>query len=171
MKYSKRIVKRICDLISKDSYTIAEICATVGISERCYYEWQSENAQFAESIARAREKFDEILVREAKNSLRKLVNGYDVEEKTTIYVESSDKDVNGVNKPKIKEQKIVKKHFQPNPSSVEYVLNNKASDEYENRQTNKLTGKVGLDLFSKMSDTELDDRIKALEEKLKQKNQ
>lgn len=144
-KYNKKITKRICDLIKKDSYTIAEICASVGISESCYYHWQETIVEFGESIARARDQFDEMLVKEAKNSLRKLVNGYEVEEKTTVFVDG--KDGNGNSKPKIKEQKVVKKFFQPNPSSVEYVLNNKASNEFKNRQTNEVTGKDGKDLI------------------------
>ena len=163
-KYSKKIVKRITDLIKKDSYTIAEICANVGISERCFYEWQKENAEFAENISRAREQFDEIIVKEAKNSLRKLVNGYEVEEKTVIYVESKGQD--GASKPKIKEQKVVKKHFQPNPHSVEFVLTNKAQGEYKNRQTNELTGKDGKELFAQLSDEELEKRIQEIQAKL-----
>ena len=158
-KYSKKRVKAICDLIRADTYTIAEICLKVGISERCFYDWQKNNAEFAESIAQAREQFDEILVKEAKTSLRKLVNGYDVEEKKTVYIE----DKKG--QPKIKEQTVIKKHFQPNPGSVEYVLNNKIPEEYKNRQSTELTGKV--DVYSKLTDEELEQRIAELEKKLK----
>lgn len=53
-KYNKKIVDRICELVSKDSYTIAEICKTVGISERTYYEWMSKNADFADTIKKLR---------------------------------------------------------------------------------------------------------------------
>ncbi len=159
-KYNKRIVKRICDLISKDTFTIAEICASVKISERCYYDWQANNAEFAESIARAREQFDELIVKEAKNSLRKLINGYEVEEKTTVY--ENDKE----GKPKVKEQKIVKKHIQPNAHSVEFALTNKAPDEYQNRQNTELTGKGGKDLFANLSNEDIDKRIAELEAKM-----
>lgn len=164
-KYSKKRVNKICDLIRSDNYTIAEICTVVGISERCFYDWQKNNAEFAENIARARDQFDEIIVKEAKKSLRKLVNGYEVEEKTTVYVDT--KDSQGNSKPRIKEQKVVKKHFQPNPNSVEFVLTNKASNEYKNRQTNELTGKDGKDLFAGLSDEQLEARIAELEKKLK----
>lgn len=163
-KYSKKIVKRITDLIKKDSYTIAEICANVGISERCFYEWQKQNAEFAENIARAREQFDEIIVKEAKESLRKLVNGYEVEEKTVVYIDSKGPD--GQSKPKIKEQKVVKKHFQPNPHSIEFVLTNKSQGEYKNRQTNELTGVGGKELFAQLSDEELEKRIQEIQAKL-----
>lgn len=159
-KYNKRIVKKICDLISTDTYTVAEICSISGISESTYFEWKANKPEFLECLTRAREKFDELLVKEAKNSLRKLVNGYEVEEKTTVY--QNDKE----GKPKIKEQKVVKKHIQPNPHSVEFALTNKAPDEYQNRQNTELTGKGGKDLFAALSDEELNKKIADLEAKL-----
>ena len=160
-KYSKKIVSRICDLISKDTYTIAEICATVRISERCFYDWQANNAEFADSIARARHQFDEVIVKEAKNSLRKKVNGYEVDEKKTVYINGKD------GKPTIKEQTTIKKHFQPDTEAIKVVLFNKAQDEYKNRQSNELTGKDGKDLFAGFSDEQLEARIAELEKKLK----
>jgi len=163
-RYNKRIVKRICDLISKDTYTIAEICANVNISERCYYDWQSKHAEFAESIARAREKFDEIIVQEAKNSLRKKITGYTVQEKKVVMVEGK-AGPDGKTKPKIKEQVTIDKHFQPDTAAIIFVLTNKAADEYKNRQNTELTGKDGKDLFEGLSNEEIDKRIKELESK------
>lgn len=163
-KYNKKIVKRITDLIEKDTYTVAEICSMSGIHHDSYYEWLKNKPEFAEAVARAREQFDEILVKEAKNSLRKLVNGYEAEERKTVYVENQ-KDAQG--KPKIKEQTVTKKHFQPNPHSVQFVLTNKTGGEYKNYQTNELTGKDGKDLFASLSDEELEARIADLEKKLK----
>ena len=161
-KYSKSIVKRICDLVSSDSYTIAEICSMVRISERCFYDWQANNAEFADSIARARHQFDEVIVKEAKNSLRKKVNGYEVDEKKTVYINGKD------GKPTIKEQTTIKKHFQPDTEAIKVVLFNKAPDEYKNRQTNELTGKDGKDLFASLTDEQLEARIAELEKKVKQ---
>ena len=159
-KYNKKRVKHICDLISKDSYTIAEICASVGISESCFYNWQVNIVEFGEAIACARQKFDEILVKEAKNSLRKKVNGYDVSESKTVYTNNSD------GKPKIKEKTTIKKHIQPDTVAILAVLTNKAPDEYKNRQSTELTGKDGKDLFGKLSDDDLDKRITELEKRM-----
>lgn len=164
-KYSKRIVNRICDLISKDTYTVAEICAIVKISERCYYDWQANNAQFADSIARAREKFDEILIKEAKNSLRKKITGYTVQEKKVVMVEGKP-DSYGKSKPKIKEQVTIEKHYQPDTAAIIFALTNKSPEEYKNRQNTELTGKDGKDLFKNLTDEELDQRISELERKL-----
>lgn len=161
-KYSKKIVNRICSLLSKDSYTIAEVCSMVGISESCFYKWQENITEFTEAIARARDQFDELLVKEAKTSLRKKVNGYDVDEKKTVYVNGQD------GKPVIKEQTTIKKHFQPDTSAIIFALTNKAPEEYKNRQSTELTGKGGKDLFASLTDEELESRIADLEKKIKQ---
>ena len=166
-KYNKKTVNRICDLLSKDTYTIAEVCAMVGISERCYYDWQANNAEFAELIKKAKDRFDETLVKEAKNSLIKLVKGYTIDETKTVYEPVSKTDPKA--QPRIKEQTIIKKHFQPNVAATIFLLTNKAPDEYKNRQNTELTGKDGKDLFSNVSDEDLDKRISDLEQKLKGK--
>ena len=149
-KYSKQRVAHICSLIREDSYTIAELCSLSGINEATYYRWSNEKSEFRDAVTRAREGFDELLVKEAKNSLRKLVNGYDVEEKKTVYVNQTIKDPEtGKEKqvPRIKEQITTVKHIQPNPGTVEFVLCNKAPGEYKNRQTTEVTGKDGKDLI------------------------
>lgn len=164
MKYSKKTVKAICDLIKKDTYTIAELCAIVGISDRCYYDWQLNNAQFAESIAQAREQAREIRIRDAKNSLMKKVNGYTVQEKHTTYIDVKDKD--GRSTPRIKEQKIVDKHFQPDTAAIIFTLTNDDPENWKNRSNAELTGKDGKDLINRVTDDELDARIKELENKI-----
>ena len=123
-KYDEKIVNKIYDLLSSDTYTIAEVCEIVGISERCYYDWQKNNSEFAEIIARARCRFDEIIVKEAKNSLRKKVNGYEVEEKKRVFSNKI-----------LKEETIITKHFQPDTDAIKFVLTNKAASEYQNKQS------------------------------------
>lgn len=162
-KYNKRIVKRIADLIRADSYTIHEICTLSGIHVDTYYDWKKNKPEFSEAIEKARAEHDEILVKEAKNSLRKLVQGYDVEERKTVYVENQ-KDNQG--KPKIKEQTVTKKHYQPSVPAVIFALTNKAPEEYKNRQFSELVGKDGKDLFAQLSDEELNKRISEYEKKL-----
>lgn len=163
-KYNKRIVKRITDLIKADSYTISEICSLSGIDEATYYRWKNDKSDFCEAVEKARDQFDEFLVKEAKNSLRKLVNGYEVEEKKTIYEPLNKNDPDA--KPRIKEQTITKKHIQPNVAATIFLLTNKAPEEYKNRQFSELVGKDGKDLFAQLSDEELDKRIAEIEKKL-----
>ena len=84
-------------------------------------------------------------MQEAKNSLRKKINGYTVQEKKVVMVEGKP-DANGKTKPKIKEQVTIDKHYQPDIEAIKVVLFNKASDEYKNKQFSELTGKDGKDL-------------------------
>lgn len=131
-KYSNQIVKHICDLVESDSYTIVEICGIVGISKETYYKWISTHSDFSDSIKKAKSKFDEMIVSEAKRSLVKLIKGYDVDEKKTVY--SNDKE----GRPKVKEQTTVKKHIQPSVSAVIFLLTNKSPDEYKNRHSGQV---------------------------------
>lgn len=166
-KYNKRIVKRITDLIKSDSYTIAEICRNVGISESCFYNWQANNVEFGEALKRAEEERMNFFAAEAKKSLLKLVQGYTVQEKHTVMVDSKEVDASGKPKPKIKEQKIVDKHFQPVTAAVIFTLTNTDPENWKNRQNTELTGKDGKDLIQAKTDEELDAKIAELEKKLK----
>ena len=139
-RYNKRIVKRICDLIRKDTYTIPEICETVRISERCFYDWQQRNAEFADAIARARADADANFVNEAKKSLMKKITGYEYEETKFVYVDDK-------GKPKIKEKQTIKRHVQSDTEAIKFVLTNKDPDNWKNRQNSEVTGKGGKDLI------------------------
>jgi hypothetical protein len=160
-KYNKKIVNQICSLIKKDSYTIAEICSLSGIHIDTFYSWQRNKPQFSEAIKKAREEYDQYIAVEAQKSLIKLLQGYDYDEKKTVYL----KDKEG--KPTIKEQTTTKKHVQPSVPAIIFTLTNKDPDNWKNRQNTELTGKDGKDLFAKLTDEELDKRITDLEKKLK----
>lgn len=166
-KYNQKRVKHICSLISKDSYTIAEICSLSGISESTYYEWVEAKPEFSEKVKEAQAKFDKLLVAEAKKSLMKKIKGYTVEEKKTVTVDSGKKTPDGKSIPKIKEQTVTEKTFQPDSVAIIFALTNKAPEEYKNRQNNELTGKDGKDLLTGLTDEELDARIIELQRKLK----
>lgn len=159
-KYSEKIAKKIFSLIEKDSYTVAEICANVGISARCYYYWTQEFAEFARGIKKARETFAEIKLVECERSLTKLINGYDYEEVKTVLVNDSK------GQPTIKEKTIMKKKVAPNLGAIIHFQTNKDPENWKNKQTTELTGKDGKDLFEGMSNEELDERIAELEKKL-----
>ena len=141
MKYNDVLVKKICDLFAKDSYTIAEVCNNVGLSEDCFYRWQKEKKEFRDAVARAKERFNETLIKEAKYSLRKRVNGYEYDEKRTVYV--NDRKGN----PSVKEKLVIHKHIQPDMSAIQFFLTNRDAKNWKNRQSSELTGKDGNDLF------------------------
>lgn len=159
-KYNKKIVKNICSLIKRDSYTIAEICALVGISKETYYKWIGNKLDFADAIKNAKGEYDEFIAAEAKKSLLKKIQGYTVQEKKVVMVEGKDKDETGKYKPKIKEQTIIDRHYQPDTAAIIFTLTNKVPEEYQNKYNTELTGKGGKDLInsidlSKLSDEEL----------------
>lgn len=141
-KYNKKIVERICELMSVDSYTVAEICEMVGISERAYYEWQSKYADFADAIKKAQDKFDELMISEAKKSLVKMVQGYAVDETRTVTADTGKKDDNGKPIVRVKEHIVTKKHYQPNPTLIIFTLVNRDPDNWKNRQDTKVEAEI-----------------------------
>jgi transposase-like protein len=159
-KYSKQLVERICELISADSYTIAEICEKVEISEAIFYKWKSEKVEFLESIKKAQDQFNDMLVIEAKKSLVKMVKGYTVKEKRTVTADTGKVDENGKKIVKIKEHSVTEKHYQPVPSAVYFTLTNRDPDNWKHRQENAISGEIGIkSALENLSDEELQDIV------------
>ena len=77
-KYNSDLVDKICSLIEQDTYTIEEICKIVGITTTTYFEWKNTKTEFSEAIKKAEKKRMEKLAVAARNSLMKLVCGYEV---------------------------------------------------------------------------------------------
>ncbi len=155
-KYNKKIVERICELISADSYTIAEVCRHVGISERTYYDWLSKNAEFADAIKKAQDNFNELIIVEAKKSLVKMIRGYTVQEKRTITADTGKKDEDGKAIVRVKEHSVTDKHYQPVPAAVIFALTNRDPDNWKNRMENKVSAEVGIKShLENLSDEEL----------------
>ena len=167
-KYSKKVVERIVGLVKSDTYTIAEICQQVGISPATFHRWQEEHEDFAIAIEEARESRMQFFVLEAKKSLLKKIQGYEVTESKVVTIPGKEKDANGKPKPIIKEQTTTKKHIQPDTAAVIFTLTNGDPTRWRNRQTTEVTGKDGKDLFKTLSDEDLDKEIADLEKKLKQ---
>lgn len=167
-KYSKKIAEKICALIETDTYTVAEICRMVKIGRSTYFDWIREIPEFSDAIKKAHDNRMEFFVAEAKKSLVKKLQGYTVQEKHITTVGSGKFDVNGKEIPKIKEQKVVDKHFQPDTAAIIFTLTNGEPESWKNRQNAEVTGKDGKDLFGKLTDDELDAKIADLERRLKQ---
>jgi hypothetical protein len=141
-KYNKKIVERICNLIAADSYTIAEICQEVGISESTYHAWKTTKSEFSESIKKAEYKFNDLIVAEAKKSLVKLIKGYTVQEKRTLTADTGKKDESGKPIVRVKEHGVTDKHYQPNTAAVIFALTNRDPDNWKNRQDNKVEAEI-----------------------------
>jgi hypothetical protein len=156
-KYNKKTVDDICSLIRSDSYTIREICSQTGISVETFYEWQKTKPEFSEHIKKAKCEFDNFIASEAKRSLVKLIQGYTVQEKKTVTVDTGKKDDDGKPIVRIKEHSVTDKHYQPVAAAVIFALTNRDPENWKNRQTSEHTGKDGKDLFEGFNPAGLSD--------------
>lgn len=165
-KFSKKTVERIVGLIKYDTYTIAEICRQVGITPKTYHQWVNDYPDFADAIEQAKDERMQAMVIEAKKSLMKKIQGYDVTETKVVTVPGMKKDEKGNPKPIIKEQTTTKKHIQPDTAAIIFTLTNGDPEHWRNRQSTEVTGKDGKDLFATKTDEELAAEIEELQRKL-----
>ena len=165
-KFSKKTVERIVGLIKSDTYTIAELCRQVGITPKTYHQWVNDYPDFADAIEQAKDERMQAMVIEAKKSLMKKIQGYDVTETKVVTVPGTKKDEKGNPKPIIKEQTTTKKHIQADTAAIIFTLTNGDPEHWRNRQTTEVTGKDGKDLFASKTDEELAAEIEELQRKL-----
>ena len=165
-KYNKKIVEHILTMIRSDTYTITEVCNNVGITRQTFYQWQHDNPEFAQAVEDASNELLDKMKVEAKKSLMKKIQGYEVTETKVVTIPSKQKDEKGNPKPIIKEQTTTKKHIQADTAAIIFTLTNGDPEHWRNRQTTEVTGKDGKDLFLQISDEELDKEIADLKRKL-----
>lgn len=165
-KFSKKTVDMIVGLVKSDTYTIAEICRQVGITPKTYHQWVNDYPDFADAIEQAKAERMQAMVIEAKKSLMKKIQGYDVTETKVVTIPGKQKDEKGNPKPIIKEQTTTKKYIQPDTAAIIFTLTNGDPEHWRNRQSTEVTGKDGKDLFASKADEELDKEIEELKRKL-----
>lgn len=165
-KFSKKTVDKIVGLVKSDTFTIAEICRQVGITPKTYHLWMNDYPDFADAIEQAKEERMQSMVIEAKKSLMKKIQGYDVTETKVVTIPGKQKDEKGNPKPIIKEQTTTKKYIQPDTAAIIFTLTNGDPEHWRNRQSTEVTGKDGKDLFANKTDEELDNEIEELKRKL-----
>ena len=117
-KYGKKIVEKIVGLVKSDTFTIAEICRQVGITPKTYHQWIDDYPDFAAAIEQAKDERMQFFVQEAKKSLLKKIQGYEVTETKVVTIPSKQKDEKGNPKPIIKEQTTTKKHIQADTAAI-----------------------------------------------------
>ena len=159
-KYNKKVAERILAMIRADTYTITEVCNNVGISRQTFYNWQNDNLEFAQAVEDANNELLDKMNVEAKKSLMKKIQGYDVMETHVVTVPGKD------GKPIIKEQKNVKKHIAADTAAIIFTLTNCDPDNWKNRHSSEITGKNGKDLLTNKTDEELERDILELQRKL-----
>lgn len=126
----------------------------------------NDNSEFAQAVEDASSELLDKMKVEAKKSLLKKIQGYDVTETKVVTIPSKVKDEKGNPKPIIKEQTTTKKHIPADTAAIIFTLTNRDPEHWRNRQTTEVTGKDGKDLFAGKSDEELDNYIEELKRKL-----
>lgn len=161
-KFGKKIMEKIVELVKSDTYTIAEICRQADIGIRTFHRWMHDYPTFAEAIEQARDERIQQFVLEAKKSLMKKIQGYDVIETKVVKIPGGEKDEDGNPKPVIKEQVTIKKHIQPDTAAIIFTLTNGDPEHWRNRQTTEVTGSDGEPLFvPKITDKMIDEYLKS----------
>lgn len=103
-KYSKKLVDTITELLENDM-SVSEVCNSVGINRKTFYEWKNTKPEFAQAIEEAREHaYDELLAL-ARRTLRERIEGYTVEETTYTYEPASYDENEMILKKKVVKQK------------------------------------------------------------------
>jgi transposase-like protein len=143
-KYTPELVKRICGLVEKDTYTVSELCESVGISETTFYDWKVKFSEFSDAIKKAEEKRRETFVVEAKNSILKKIRGYKVTEIKNVNAPTGETDSEGNPVLKLKEQTTITKYVQPDTTAIIFTLTNLDPEHWKNRQ--QLDGNIQSDV-------------------------
>ncbi|WP_101690555.1 phBC6A51 family helix-turn-helix protein [Dysgonomonas massiliensis] len=103
-KFNQKLAAVIVELVENDM-SVTEICKTVGINRKTFYEWKNSKPEFAQAIEDARERaYDEIIAL-ARRTLRDRIEGYTVEETTFTYEPSPLDDEQMILKKKVVKRK------------------------------------------------------------------
>ncbi|MDU1891534.1 MAG: hypothetical protein E6767_12670 [Dysgonomonas sp.] len=131
-KYSEELVEKIVSLMEEDTYSITEICKTLRITRKSFYEWKDTKPEFKEAIENAQAVCDERLQALARRSLRRKLEGYTMTEVRTVYTPDED-DPSGW---KVKTRIVKEREYAPDDKAIRFVLRDKSSkeDELKNSQ-------------------------------------
>lgn len=160
MKYTAKLVKKITDLLEKDTYSQVEICREVGITPQTFCSWKREKEEFRQALEDAEEACRQKLAIEAKKSLKKKIKGFSVPESKTVSRIGED------GSAKIIEETKNTKYYPPDTTAIIFALTNADPAHWKNRHSAEVTGKDGKDLISMKTDEELDAEIEELKRKL-----
>lgn len=136
------MVRRICQLIETDDYTVREICKNVDINVDTFYAWKNDKPEFSEALKKADDVRLEKFKTAARSGLLVLLNGKEYEEVLTEMV-AGKPDAEGNTKPVIKSQRKIKKFLMPNPTSVIFALKNLDEERFSDIFKQEHTGADG----------------------------
>lgn len=115
------IAKKICDQYAQGMHTIADCAESQGISVRTFTNWEQELTEVSDMYKEAKQLHQKSMEHAALKSLRKLIDGFTVEEITQdvepIY--DSNGEQIGTKRKSIRQ---TKKHFAPNVTAIIFAL-------------------------------------------------
>lgn len=144
MKYSKEKIEECAKwveeygLVDYGGAMIKDFCKAMDINVDTYYDWMAKS-EFSESIKRAKDVFKQNLSHNIVKSLAKVATGYTYEKAKTEYV---DKD----GKPKVKKKTVEEVEVQPNVGAAIFLLTNIDGENWKNKQSNEVDGKLDTDV-------------------------
>lgn len=129
-KYCPEIVEEIASYIEQGETNISAI-KKAGISEAVFYKWKHEHVEFVERLKKAEATYKEWelngMLKSAKQSLKKLIEGYEYTEIENEY------EADGKGGYTIKKQKSKTKNVGPNVTAVIFALVNRDPENWQNR--------------------------------------
>jgi hypothetical protein len=165
MKYHPHITEKILETIRNGEGRI-KACTIAGVKYQTFLNWLAdpEKIEFFEDVKNAEEYAVKSTLEICSNSLRKLAEGYDVEEVTRIYKANKDG-----TEGSLVEMKKVTKHIPPNLGAIIHYQTNRDAELWKNRQN--ITGSLQLDdmellkYLKNMSPEEIQRRLDELEKR------
>ena len=138
-KMTPERVAIICKCLS-DGDTVETACKIAGISEDTFSRWKENYTDFADAVKRAKKDYEEWerngILHDSISSLKKLICGIEYEEIKTEYVN----DESG--QPTIRKQTRTTKRVLPNVTAVIFALCNRDPENWKNRISNEISGKL-----------------------------
>lgn len=139
--YSPERVRKIVEAVEMgQTYEMA--AREAGICKDTLYEWKKKYPEFTDVLKRAKDNFVEWetceLLKDAKVGLKRLICGYDYDEKKTVL----ERDPTNPNQPRIKQTIITHKTVPPNAAACIFALCNLDPDNWKQRLQQDVNGKV-----------------------------
>lgn len=140
--YSPERVAKICKAI-EDGETYETAAKIGGIQRSTFWDWMKDKPEFSDAVKKAKAAFEEWqlngILEDAKKSLKVLICGQEYEEIKTEY--ENDK----TGSPRIRKQTRTTKKILPNPTAVIFALCNRDPENWKNRVTNDVNGRIDVE--------------------------
>ena len=110
--------------------TDLEICASMGIGEKTFYEWKNRHPQFAQAVKEGKEKPN----RDVEAALYKRATGYEVTETEGIPIAGEG------GEQRIRVTHVKRRHVPPDTVAQIFWLINRVPEKFKDRRHIALTG-------------------------------